>query len=79
MLRQVVSDHGERFTTGATKGSAYDNFFAVYDSQKKYYGFSDTFPLINTFRVVLNTYFNQELPMLENKKLNVYTGESELF
>lgn len=75
----LVSDHGERFTNGEKKGTAYNNFFAVYDSKKKYGGFSDTFSLINTFRVVLNTHFNQTLPMLENKKLNVYTGKNELF
>lgn len=75
----LVSDHGERFTKGTTKGSEYNNFFAVYNSQKKYNSFSDTFPLINTFRVILNDYFNQELPMLENKKFNVYNGKKELF
>lgn len=75
----LVSDHGERFTEGTVKGSAYNNFFAVYNSQNNYSGFTDSFPLINTFRVVLNTCFNQHLPMLENKKLNVYTGAQEMF
>lgn len=75
----LVSDHGERFVKGSMKGSDYNNFFAIYNSQKNYTGFTDTFPLINTFRVVLNTYFNQRLPMLGNKKFNVYTGKMELF
>lgn len=75
----LVSDHGERFIQGKMKGSPYNNFFAVYNSKKNYTGFNDTFPLINTFRVVLNTYFHQQLPMLDNKKLNVHTGREESF
>lgn len=75
----LVSDHGERFTEGEVKGSAFNNFFAVYNSQHNYSGFTDSFPLINTFRVVLNNCFNQQLPMLENRKLNVYTGAPEVF
>ncbi len=75
----LISDHGERFTEGALKGSAYNNFFAVYNTHLNYKGFSDTFPLINTFRVLLNNNFNQNLPMLNNKKMNVYTAKSELF
>lgn len=75
----LISDHGERFTEEEEKGSAFNNFFAVYNSQLNYSGFTDSFPLINTFRVVLNNSFNQNLPMLENRKLNVYTGAPEVF
>jgi hypothetical protein len=63
----IQGDHGYRITeAGMTQADQFATFNAIYfhdsDYKKLYKGFS----LVNTYRLVLNKYFNYDLPLLKD-------------
>ena len=46
--------------------------YAVYCSDLRYPGWSDTINSVNTFRILFNKYFHTKLPILENLSYNLY-------
>jgi len=64
----IMGDHGYRGELSITDNTApYDNFSAIYFPDKNYTSLHDSLSAVNTFRVVLNKYFNTQLPLLKNK------------
>ena len=71
----ITSDHGNRFVYQKRKRELdFNNFLAVYKKDGNYTGFSDTTTTVNIFRIILNNTFGQQLPLLENKKMDVAKG-----
>lgn len=63
----LMSDHGYRDFSDEKKGaSANNNFNAVFLPKKNYDLFYDSISNVNQFRVLLNTLFNQHLPILKD-------------
>ena len=75
----LQGDHGIRNydTTRFSKELSYRPYAAFYFPGGNYTNIPDSFYMPNTFRVVLNQYFQQQLPMLPKKlyKLNVKKDE----
>jgi hypothetical protein len=75
----LQGDHGIRNydTTKFNKELSFRPYAAFYFPEGSYTTISDSFYMPNTFRVVLNQYFQQKLPMLSRKiyKLNVKKDE----
>jgi hypothetical protein len=69
----LLSDHGFRHPEINTNG-AYDfaNLNAVYLPDKNYSGFYNQMTNVNFFRVLLNTCFHQQLPLLPDSTINVW-------
>ena len=61
----VMSDHGLRFEDQHAK-LAFQNFNAIYLPGKEYAGWYDGMTNVNQFRVLFNTLFHQQLPMLKD-------------
>lgn len=62
-----ISDHGFRQTKNLSSISeVYNNFNAVLLPERNYAGFYSNISLVNQFRVVLNTSFRQQFPMLKD-------------
>lgn len=71
----IMSDHGYRWDKGKrTFFNDFNNFLAVYSSTKNYSLFSDTTNTVNLFRIILNSYFNQHLPLLKNERFDISKG-----
>ncbi|HEX4957957.1 MAG TPA: sulfatase-like hydrolase/transferase [Lacibacter sp.] len=71
----ITSDHGNRFVYQKRKRVLdFNNFLAVYKPDGNYTGYSDSTSTVNLFRILLNNTFGQQLPILENKKLDVAKG-----
>ncbi len=71
----IMSDHGYRWQKGKrTVINDFNNFLAVYSTTKNYSLFSDTTSTVNLFRIVLNNYFNQRLPLLNNERIDISKG-----
>jgi hypothetical protein len=62
----IQGDHGFRFGTGPQKGLEFPNLNALYFSNGDYRMLNDSMTNINTFRVVLNTFFHQQFPQLKD-------------
>ena len=60
-------DHGYRFYDNNKKEDEFPNFCAVYFSNKDYRQLPDTISNVNLFKVVVNTWFNQNSPFESNK------------
>ncbi len=64
----IQGDHGFRFGMDpARKQLEFSQFNTMYFSDKDYSAITDSFSAVNTFRVVLNKYFDQQLPMLPHQ------------
>ena len=61
----IQGDHGYRNYTGKEKGDRLGVFNAIYFPRKEYEQVGDSMQLVNTFRIVLNNYFDQQLPLLQ--------------
>lgn len=62
-----ISDHGFRQTKNPSSISeVYNNFNAVLLPERNFAGFYNNMSLVNQFRVVLNTSFRQQFPMLKD-------------
>ena len=63
----IMSDHGwRRFPKGLAKNYQFINLAAIYLPEKNYSAFKDSMSNVNMFRVLLNTRFGQNLPMLKD-------------
>jgi phosphoglycerol transferase MdoB-like AlkP superfamily enzyme len=70
----IASDHGNRMVQVRDRQKDYDNILAIYTSDKNYNGLTNSTCTVNLFRILLNRYFNQSLPLLECKKFDVAKG-----
>lgn len=74
----LLSDHGLRNSKGKNKFySEFNNFLAVYSPAKPGFQIPDSLCTVNVFRLLLNEYFDQKLPILENRTINVNMGLRE--
>lgn len=62
----IQGDHGYRHYLLKEKSLEFDNLNAFYFYNKDYRLLTDHPSNVNTFRIVLNTFFNQNLPMLKD-------------
>jgi len=68
----LLSDHGLRNVRNAnSKHYEFNNFIAIYSPQQTQAHVADNLCTVNVFRYILNSHFRQNLPMLENKMINV--------
>lgn len=69
----LMGDHGLRYhdTLGYNPLSFVENQNAVYFPNRDYHLFYDSISGVNQFRVVLNSLFGQELPLLKDSVVNV--------
>jgi hypothetical protein len=61
-----MGDHGFRHLSNMDQPYHFMNMNAVYLPEKKYDGFYNGMTNVNQFRVLLNTLFNQQLPLLKD-------------
>ena len=62
----LIGDHGFRHSSNMDQSYHFMNLNAVFFPDKKYDGFYNGMTNVNQFRVLLNTLFNQQLPMLKD-------------
>ena len=62
MVIILQGDHGYRFYNDEKEADEFPNFSAVYFSNKNYSQLTDTLSNVNLFKVVLNTWFKQNIP-----------------
>ena len=67
----ITSDHGNRYIQKERNDADYNNFLAVYKPDLNYTGFSDTTCTVNLFRILLNNQFQQSLPLLPYKSIDM--------
>jgi hypothetical protein len=63
----IMSDHGFRDYPKNKTHLTFNNFLAVRFPDKQYQAMKAVKSNINVFRVVLNQYFNQHLPLLQDR------------
>lgn len=63
----LLSDHGFRYGTNKNYQLSFSNLAAIHLPNKKYVDYETTFTNVNLFRIFFNSYFRQNLPILENK------------
>ena len=66
----IQGDHGDKNTQ--EKQRAFSNFNAIYFSDNNYSLLNDSITNVNTFRIVLNTFFRKDLALLPNKSYFIY-------
>lgn len=64
----IQSDHGIYDFSSFREDDAFRNFTAIYTPDQDCTGFYKGMSNVNTFRIILNQYFGQELPVLEDKQ-----------
>jgi phosphoglycerol transferase MdoB-like AlkP superfamily enzyme len=62
----IQGDHGYQVYESPTDERKLAVFHAVYFSNGNYQLYPDSVTNVNTFRIVLNTFFNKNYPMLED-------------
>jgi hypothetical protein len=63
----LMGDHGFRhFTTPVSKKYYFNNLAAVYLPSGNYTKYPDSLTSVNLFRILLNTQYNQQLPLLKD-------------
>ena len=68
----IAGDHGyKEFNSDKMKSYAYPNFFAAYFPDKNYSDLSDQMTPVNTFRIIFNKFFNQNLSLLKDSLVEV--------
>lgn len=68
----LQSDHGYRNYAAEKVKLEFENLSAIYFPDNNYSSLYDSMSSVNTFRVVLNKYFNQQLPLLKDSTINLY-------
>jgi hypothetical protein len=63
----LQGDHGYRFNDVTKKELEFENLNAFYFSNGDYSRLYDSISNVNTFRVVFNTFFKQEYPLLKDR------------
>lgn len=66
----LMSDHGYRAEKSDIPKLAFQNFNAIYLPGKEYKGWYDGITNVNQFRVLFNTLFHQEMPLLKDSLAN---------
>ena len=67
----VQGDHGYRTYSPEKMNLEFENLSAIYFSNQQYNQLYPSMTSVNTFRVVLNTYLNQKLPLLKDSTINL--------
>ncbi|MCC6286565.1 MAG: sulfatase-like hydrolase/transferase [Chitinophagaceae bacterium] len=67
----LQSDHGFDDIDTSRPNDAFRNYKAIYFSDKNYTMLYDSMSNVNTFRVLLNKYFNQHLPILPDSSFYI--------
>jgi hypothetical protein len=68
----IEGDHGfKEFTSEQMKHYGYPNFFAAFFPDENYSLLKDQMTPVNTFRIIFNKYFSQNLPMLKDSMVDV--------
>ena len=67
----VEGDHGYRTEEGNTAGYTFQNFNSFYFPDQNYSLLYDSITPVNSFRIVLNKYFNANLPLLKDSSILV--------
>lgn len=62
----LQSDHGISDLDAAKKNDAFRNFTSFYFPDKDYSMLPDTMSNVNTFRIILNKYMHQKLPLIKD-------------
>jgi hypothetical protein len=65
----LEGDHGYRFYEKKDRLKEFRNLNAYYFSDRDYRSLSDSISPVNTFRVVLNKYFCNSLPLLKDSSI----------
>jgi hypothetical protein len=66
----LMGDHGFRhFTTPVSRPNYFLNLDAMYFPTKNYKGIRDSISMVNQFRIILNSQFNQKLPLLNDSTI----------
>ena len=68
----LQSDHGYRNYSPEKVNLEFENLNAIYFPDNDYSTLYDSISSVNTFRIVLNKYFNQQLPLLNDSTINLY-------
>jgi hypothetical protein len=66
----IQGDHGDKNTQ--EKQGAFSNFNAIYFSNNDYRLLNDSITNVNTFRIVLNTFFKKNFDLLPGKFYFIY-------
>lgn len=69
LVVMVIGDHGYRFEGEKDRALEFSNLNAVYFSNKNYSQFRKDQSLVNNFRVVLNSYFGESLPLIRDSSI----------
>ncbi len=73
----IQGDHGYRNYPPEQIDLEFGNFNAVLFPEKNYTDFNTTHSSVNTFRIVLNNYFGQHLPLLKDSSINLMKKRSQ--
>jgi hypothetical protein len=73
----IQGDHGYRNYPPEQISLEFENFNAIYFPGKNYTDFNTTHSSVNTFRIVLNNYFRQHLPLLKDSSINLMKQRSQ--
>lgn len=65
----IQSDHGLNDIAGSRKEDAFRNYTAFYFPDREYSSIPDSMTNVNTFRIILNKYFGQRLPLLPDSTI----------
>jgi len=63
----LQADHGYSYIPAPKKPEMFSNLNAIYFSNKDYKQFHDSVTNVNTFRIILNTFFNTRYELLPDK------------
>jgi len=67
----IQGDHGYRTYSPEKMNLEFENLSAFYFSNQQYDQLYPSMTSVNTFRVVLNTFLNQKLPLLKDSTINL--------
>ena len=67
----IEGDHGFRDFPGNKKDLQFPNLYAVYFPRQDYFELNQKMTPVNTFRIVFNHYFGQNLPLLKDSSVFV--------
>jgi hypothetical protein len=68
----IQGDHGSRFGEGRNTQTNFSNLSALYFSNQDYSRLYNSMSNVNTFRIIFNQYFNQQLPLLKDSVVDLY-------
>lgn len=74
----VAGDHGFKTKEAQVNGYAFNNYSAFYFPDRQYQSLYESVSPVNTFRLVLNKYFNANIPLLKDSSILVSTSNEIL-